>query len=77
MAKKFFTNESLAALIDEIKAFIENALSSKSDSSHAHDDKYYTEAEVDEMMSSVAFINITGNGTIPDETLPNGEEVTF
>ena len=59
MAKKFFTNESLATLIDEIKAYITNALSSKSDSDHAHDDVYYIKSEIDEMVfidySALAF----------------------
>ena len=36
MAKKIFTNESLITLIDEIKAYIANAVSSKSDLNHGH-----------------------------------------
>ena len=36
MAKKIFTNESLITFIDEIKAYITNAVSSKSDLNHSH-----------------------------------------
>lgn len=44
MAKKVFTNESLATFVDEIKSYtnetIEDAVSSKAESSHNHDDSY-------------------------------------
>lgn len=36
MSKKFFTTESLATLVNEIKAYVANAISTKADSSHSH-----------------------------------------
>lgn len=36
MAKKFFTTDSLATLISEIKAYVASAVSGKSDSGHTH-----------------------------------------
>lgn len=36
MAKKTFTAESLTTLVDEIKAYVLNAVSKKADSSHSH-----------------------------------------
>lgn len=36
MAKKFFTDESLAIFVDEIKSRIDNAVSTKANSSHTH-----------------------------------------
>ena len=36
MAKKFFTLESLTTFIDEIKAYVTNAISGKANSSHTH-----------------------------------------
>lgn len=37
MAKKVFTDESLATLVSEIKAYTDDAVSKKADSSHKHD----------------------------------------
>lgn len=36
MAKKVFTDESLATFVDEVKSYTDNAVSSKADSSHNH-----------------------------------------
>lgn len=36
MAKKVFTEESLATLVDETKAYTDNAVSTKANSSHTH-----------------------------------------
>ena len=36
MAKKFFTTDSLATLISEIKTYVANAVSGKADSGHTH-----------------------------------------
>ena len=36
MAKKFFTDESLETFVDEIKAYTDDAVSTKADSSHNH-----------------------------------------
>lgn len=62
--KKYFTDESLSTLIDEIKtgdaeslasakSYTDTKLSGKADSSHTHDDRYYTESEVDTKISGV------------------------
>ena len=54
MAKKVFTDESLATFVDEIKTYTDSAVSTKANSSHTHDDRYYTESEID---SKVATLN--------------------
>lgn len=36
MAKKYFTSESLATLIDEIKSYVDGVASTKANSSHSH-----------------------------------------
>ena len=36
MAKKFFTDESLATFVDEVKSYTDNAVSTKANSSHNH-----------------------------------------
>lgn len=36
MSKKFFTTESLATLVNEIKNYVANAILTKADSSHSH-----------------------------------------
>lgn len=75
--KKFFTDESLSKLIEEIKTYANNAAteasSSKSDEGHVHDDKYYTKSEMNTKLdektntghehntSSVAFDGNTGS----------------
>lgn len=38
MAKKVFTDESLATFVDEIKSYTDEAVSDKADASHTHDD---------------------------------------
>lgn len=65
MAKKYFTDESLSALVNEIKSGDAKSLSSaksytdteiakKANSSHTHDDRYYTESEIDTALASKA-----------------------
>lgn len=75
MAKKFFTSESLNTFIDEIKNYVENAISGKVDSSHNHDDLYYTKTEIDNMeLITVADIDTICGSTIQVATV---NEVTF
>ena len=77
MAKKYFTDESLSALIDKIKtgdaeslsnakSYVDTELVKKANSSHNHDDRYYTESEVDTKISGVSstISSHTGNTTI-------------
>ena len=37
MAKKYFTDESLATLVDETKSYVDSAVSTKADEDHSHD----------------------------------------
>lgn len=64
MAKKYFTDESLATFIEEIKtgdaeslasakSYTDTEVAKKANSSHTHDDRYYTESEVDTKISGV------------------------
>lgn len=62
MAKKYFTSDSLATLIDEIKSFVASAVSKKSDSGHNHDDRYYTETEVNNKLDAKVPTSRTING---------------
>ena len=52
--KKVFTDESLATFVDEIKSYTDDAVSTKANSSHTHDDRYYTESEIDTKLSGKA-----------------------
>ena len=74
--KKYFTDESLSTLIDEIKtsdaeslssakSYTDTKLSDKANSSHTHDDRYYTESEIDTKISGVnsTISTHTGNTT--------------
>lgn len=70
MVKKFFTNESFATLIEEIKSHVKKAVSSKADTEHSHDDLYYTETEVDTLIS-----NLT-SGTTPVAKAETAEQAT-
>lgn len=45
--KKYFTDESLSALGENIKNYVADAVDNKAESEHAHDDKYYTKNEMD------------------------------
>ena len=75
--KKYFTDESLSALINQIKtsdaeslasakAYIDTEVAKKANSSHTHDDRYYTESEVDTKISGVnsTISTHTGNTTV-------------
>lgn len=48
MSKRIFTNESLTALINNIKIYVANAISTKADSSHQH-----TIADVDNLQNTL------------------------
>ena len=54
MAKKIFTDESLITFVDEIKTYTDDAVGEKADINHIHDDRYYTESEVDSKLSEKA-----------------------
>lgn len=75
--KKYFTDESLSALVDEIKSsdaeslasaksYTDTEVAKKANSSHTHDDRYYTESEVDTKISGVnsTISTHTGNTTV-------------
>lgn len=77
MAKKYFTDESLSTLIDQIKSgdaeslanaksYTNTEVAKKANSSHTHDDRYYTESEVDTKISGVSstISTHTGNATV-------------
>ena len=51
--KKVFTDESLATFVDEIKAYTDEAVSTKADVSHSHNDIYYTELEINEKIDKI------------------------
>lgn len=84
--KKYFTNESLAALINQIKISDDETLTSaqtytdtevakKADSSHTHNDTYYTKSEVDDMeLITVDDIDAICGTTI---LVATASEVTF
>ena len=73
MAKKIFTDESLATLISEIKAYTDSAASTKSDSGHNHDDRYYTESEIN---TKVDTLNAAIDGKAPSSHTHAISEVT-
>jgi hypothetical protein len=47
-------NKSILAAFERMWQHITTALNNKSDASHTHDDKYYTEGEVDTLLSGKA-----------------------
>lgn len=51
--RKVFTDESLAAFVDEIKTYTESAVSGKADSDHKHDDLYDTKGTAQEKADAV------------------------
>ena len=54
MAKRQYLDfEGLSAYDDEIKAYIDDVSDGKSNTGHTHDDRYYTEPEVDEKFTEV------------------------
>lgn len=65
-AKKFMSLERLQEYDTLIKQEIADSVSGKANSSHTHDDRYYTEAEVDTKVSSLntSISNHTGNSSI-------------
>lgn len=60
-----FTDEGIKNLINE-KADKSHIHSEYATTSHNHDDRYYTETELEELLSEVAYINSTDNETITD-----------
>lgn len=46
MSKRFFTTESLASLINEIKSYVSNAVSTKAESNHLHDISDVTDLQI-------------------------------
>ena len=71
--KKYFTDESLAALVSETKSYVDEAVESgvagKSDVGHTHDDRYYTESEIDTKLQEVntSITNITNGDVVVKE----------
>lgn len=51
--KKVFTDESLATLVSETKTYVDSAVSTKANSNHTHDDRYYTESEINTKVSNL------------------------
>lgn len=77
MAKKFLSLERLAEydeLIKEkidtgdssIKSYVDTEVAKKANSSHTHDDRYYTETEINSKLSTInaSITNITGGTTV-------------
>lgn len=64
--KKYLSLERLTEYDALIKQEIANSVSGKANSSHTHDDRYYTETEVDSKFSAVntSISNITGGTTV-------------
>ena len=67
--KKFLSLEGLQEYDALIKQDIVDAVSGKADSSHTHDDRYYTESEVDSKISAVntSITNITSGSVVVKE----------
>lgn len=66
--KKFLSLDRLSEYDGLIKSYITNALKAKANVSHSHDDRYYTESEIDTKISGV-------NTTISDHTGNSGIHV--
>lgn len=68
-AKKYLSLDRLTEYDALIKQEISDAVSGKADSSHTHDDRYYTESEIDSKISSVnsTITNITNGNTVVKE----------
>lgn len=64
--KKYMSLERLQEYDALIKQEIVDAVSEKADSSHTHDDRYYTESEIDSKLSTVntSISNITSGTTV-------------
>lgn len=59
MAKKLlFTDSSLETLINETKSYVNDAVSEKLNTTHDHDDKYYTEVEIDAKLENKADLDV-------------------
>lgn len=59
MAKLDF--DGLSYFWSKGKTYISNLLKGKADSSHTHDDRYYTESEIDIKLNSNATLSILGS----------------
>lgn len=56
---------------------IESDISTKADSSHTHDDRYYTESEVDALLESMVLIRTDDIDAICEAAIYNAAELTF
>ena len=78
MAKKFFTDDSLATLVDETKSYVDSAVSTKANSSHTHTIANITDLQstLDTKTNQNAFSNIkVGSTTVAADTTT--DTVTF
>lgn len=64
MAKKIFTDESLATLVDETKSYVDSAISTKANSSHTHS------------ISNVTNLQTTLDGKVPTSRTVNGKALS-
>jgi hypothetical protein len=72
-AKKYLTLEGLSSLVSEIKTYVNNIASNKADSSHTHDDRYYTKTQID----NYELITVDDIDTICGGTIQAASEVNF
>ena len=74
--KKFFTESSLSALIDEIKTYVINAVSNKADSTHTHsasDVNAYSKSEID----NIELITVADIDAICGSSIVSASEVMY
>lgn len=65
MAKKQYLDyEGLTTYDSEIKSYIEDVVSDKSDVGHTHDSRYYTESEVDGMVDKISSTVVNLSDTV-------------
>ena len=82
MSFKIYTGETGTKTIDEVyipstiarTTYVDTQLTTKADASHTHDDRYYTETEVDTLIAGVntSISNITSGSTV----VKNAEHAT-
>lgn len=76
--KKFASLTTLQTFLDNLKNLFatKEEISSKVDSNHSHDDKYYTEAEIDAFLESKSNTNHAHDEYVAETELENLELVT-